>query len=441
MKPLIIIFTKTIEKILIKLDKGSSFPGKIALKLNKNITSYFKLPKKIIFVTGTNGKTSTAGIIANIYTQNGYKVAHNSKGSNLENGIVSCLIANSNPFGKIKKDILVLEIDERYFKKVINYIKPNYLVISNLSRDQPPRNGHFDIVFNDINNYLTDDIHLILNCDDPQVVKFGLNPNQKVTYYGLAKTKNSKKENKYNPFDMAFCPKCNKRLIFDYFHYENLGNYRCSNCNFKRPNPEFEAQLIDDTHFKINDNIITMDSNAFYNVYNLTAGFAVTSVTKLEDKNIVKALNNLSLDFDRLETFEVDNKKGAIILSKNENSVSYNQSLDYINNQPNHKTIVIGFINVSRRYRFNDLSWLWDINFEKLNNTSIHNIICVGPFAYDIATRLKYAEISEKRILVCENENELLNTIKKYGQENIYNLIGFEMETILKKQIKEDVTC
>ncbi len=436
MKPLIILFTKGMGKILNLVGKGTSFPGKMALKLNKNIITYFKLPKTIIFVTGTNGKTSTTGIIANIYAQNGYKVAHNAQGSNLENGILSSLIANSNLFGKIKKEALILEIDERYIKKVINYLKPNFLIIGNISRDQPPRNGHFDIVFNDINNFLPKDVHLILNSDDPQVARFGLKRGRKITYYGLAKTQESKKEKDFNLFDIVYCPKCKKQLIFDYFHYGNVGKYECSNCKFKRPNPDFEATIIDDKHFQINNHIIKTNTQALYNVYNLTASYVTACLAKIEEEKIEQSLNNLSLGFNRLETFNIDNKKGIIIISKNENNVSYNQSLDYISKQPLDKTIVIGFNSVSRRYHYNDLSWLWDINFEKLNNLSVSNIICVGPFAYDLATRFKYAGIIEKRIIICEDSKELLTTIKKHSKESFYNLLCFDMEAILKKQIK-----
>ena len=101
MKPLIIIGTKIMEKLLNMIGRDL-FYLEIALKLNKNIMSYFKLPKITIFITGTTGKTSISGILTSMYKSNGYKVANNSKGSNLEWGVLTCLIANSNPFGKIK---------------------------------------------------------------------------------------------------------------------------------------------------------------------------------------------------------------------------------------------------------------------------------------------------------------------------------------------------
>ncbi|MDD2181490.1 MAG: MurT ligase domain-containing protein, partial [Bacilli bacterium] len=378
MKLLIIMMSKFSGILLNKLGRGSVFPGELALKFNKNIMSYFKLPKTTIFITGTTGKTSISGILTNVYNQNGYTVANNSKGSNLELGVLTCLINNSNMFGKITKDILVLEVDERYVKKVIKYIKPNYFIINNLSRDQLARNGHYDIVWDDINNQITDDIHLVLNSDDPLVSKFSLNHKGKITYYGLSKTKHSKKKNNLNNLDIMYCPKCSKRLTFDYFHYGNLGNFKCSSCDFTRPNPDFEAKLIDDYSFKIDNEIIKMNNSALYNVYNLSASYATAVISNVPKEGIVNALNNLSLKIKRLDKFDVDNKECILLLSKNETPVSYNQSLDYISKQDNDKTVVIGFNNVSGRYDLKDLSWLWDINFELLNDKSINKIICVG---------------------------------------------------------------
>ncbi|MDD2518873.1 MAG: MurT ligase domain-containing protein [Bacilli bacterium] len=437
MKAFTILIAKMCGMLLGRIGRGSVLPGEIAIKINKNILSYFKLPKITVFVTGTTGKTSISGILTNMYTQNGYKVANNMKGSNLEWGIITCLIMNSNLKGQIKSDVLVLEVDERYVKKVIRDVKPNYFIINNLSRDQLARNGHFDIVWNDINNQITDDIHLVLNSDDPLVTKFGINHNGKKTYYGLSKTKYSKKTVDINNLDVMYCPKCNRHLTFDYFHYGNLGNYRCEHCDFKRPNPDFEAKLINNFSFKVDGQIINMNNPALYNVYNLLASYATAIITGIHKLDAVSALNNLSLKIKRVDKFMVDNKECTILLSKNETPISYNQSLDYISKQERDKTVIIGFNNVSGRYDLKDLSWLWDINFELLKSDSVKKVICVGNFSYDIATRLKYADIDEKKIIIYEDSSELLEAIKKHGNKFVYCIFYFDMEKVFKRLLKE----
>lgn len=435
MRIITIIIAKLSGFILKKMGRGSSFPGELALFLNKNILKHFKLPKTTIFITGTTGKTSTAGTLYNIYKQSGYKVGNNSKGSNLDSGVLSCLIDNSNIFGKINVDVLVLEVDERYVKKIIKHIKPNYFIINNLSRDQLARNGHTDIVWNDINDYITDDIHLILNADDPMVVKFSLNHKGLITYFGLKQTNDSAFAIK-NDLDMAYCPVCSTKLNFDYFHYANLGSYSCPNNDFGRPVPQFEAELINHTKFKLDDIEITMNNSALYNVYNLSAAYTAAIINKVPKGKVTSAINNLSLRNKRFDTFMIDDKECTMLISKNETPISYNQSLEYIQKQKHKKTVVIGFKNISGRYNLKDLSWLWDINFELLNDSSIKNIVCLGNFAYDIAVRLKNGNIDENKIIIDTDPNNVLKLIKQQTTKNIYCLFYFDVEKIFKSLIE-----
>lgn len=427
-----LLIVKPIQKLLKMRGRGTSIPGSIALKLNKNIFKHFKLPDITICVTGTTGKTSISGTLASIYKQAGYKVIHNVKGSNLLEGALSVLIDNSKLNGKSKNDVAIIEIDERYVKKLFKHIHPNYFIISNLSRDQLARNGHFDIVFNEIKNSITDDIHLILNVDDPIVNKFSLNHNGKTTFYGLAKTKYSTKEGPNN-LDLAYCPICHQKLSFSYFHYGNLGNYKCPNGDFKRVKPDYEAKLIDENSFKIGSDIIKMPNDALYNIYNLTACYTLGKLTNLDSSKVVETLNNLSLKVKRVNTFKLNNLEGTLLLSKNETPVSYNQSLSYINKQKGSKTVVLGFTRISGRYNLKDLSWLYDINFESLNDESIKKIICVGPFSNDLIVRLKLAGINPKKIVTCLDPEKMLDVIKEKSIGKVYCSLYFDTEKILKR--------
>lgn len=429
-----LLIVKPIQNILKLMGRGTSIPGDIALKLNKNIMKYFKLPKTTICVTGTTGKTSICGTLNQMYLKAGYKVGHNLKGSNLLQGVLSVLIDNSKLNGKIKTDVLVLEVDERYIKQVFKYIHPNYFIISNLSRDQLARNGHFDVVFDEISHSITNDIHLVLNADDPIVNKFSLNHKTNNTFYGLAKTKVSTKSNT-NSLDLAYCPICHSKLNFSYFHYGNLGNYECPKCNFKRVKPDYEAKMIDEVNFKIGKDIIKLPNDALYNVYNLTACYTMGKLTGLDSEIIKESLNDLSLKIKRVNTFKLDNIEGTLLLSKNETPVSYNQSLSYIKKQPEPKTIVLGFTRISGRYNLKDLSWLYDINFENLNEPSVKKIICVGKFANDLVVRLKLAGVDTKKIITCFNPDEMLTTIKENKIGYIYCVLYFDAEKILKKML------
>lgn len=438
MKYLIIPLCKFIQFVLVKLGRGTSYPGKLALKLDKNILKKIDKPKTTICITGTTGKTSICGILSEIYKHANIKVGNNLKGANLKRGIVTLFLENCTLTGKMKADVLVIEVDERYVKEIFKDFTPNYFIINNLSRDQLARNGHFDLVWQEINNAITDDIHLILNADDPMIAKFAIKHKGKVSYYGMAK--NSLSVKSHNEFlDIVYCPICHKKLIFDYFHYGNLGNYHCPNNDFKRPKVEHESYYNDDFSFTIDKQKIKMNNEAIYNVYNLSASYVTALEDGIDKKIIAEALNNLSLKVKRLDTFKLGNAQGVLLLSKNETPMSYNQSLNYISKQKEDKTVIIGFDRVSGRYDLKDLSWLYDINFELLNNDSVKRIICVGPFAHDIALRLKYANIDPEIMMTYDSSSNVIDIIKEKTIGQAYCMFYFDIFYRVKDYIHKEV--
>ena len=123
--------------------------------------------------------------------------------------------------------------------------------------------------------------------------------------------------------------------------------------------------------------------------------------------------------------------------SKNENNLSYYQSIKYIVSKKGIKTIILGFDNVSRRYKYNDLSWLWDVDFEKLNDKNIDKIIVIGRFRYDVATRLDLAGIKKDKMILVDDFNNLLNIVKTTKGE-LYTMVCFDMTANILNLIKEE---
>lgn len=402
MNYIIILISKIMQKVLHVIGKGSTFPGDLALKLNRNILSYFKMPKTVIFVTGTAGKTSVSTYLSKIYLNAGYKVGYNAKGANLLGGITTTLISASKINGKCKADVLVFEVDERYVKVISKYITPNYLVITNLSRDQLARNGHHELVFDDINKAIKADTTLVLNADDPLVMQFSLNKKNNVIYYGVSKNSYSTDKNMMNTLDVAYCPLCNAKLKFDYFNYGNLGKYSCPKCEFERPTPLYEANIMDD-YIEIENSKINIYNNSLYNIYNILVSYSLTMHNGVNEELIIKTLSDSHIQGKRLDTFKYKGINSTILLSKNETPISYNQTLEYINKHDNDKTIVIGFTRISGRYNLMDTSWLYDINFELLNGDDIKTIILVGPYAYDLSVRLELAGIDKDKIKIMDD--------------------------------------
>ena len=138
-------FVYYLTSLISKLQKikggGTSFPGKVALRLKPDILGEFKIPEQRVFISGTNGKTSTANYLAEVFRQTGQSVCHNAAGANLKQGIVSSLLQNSDSSLRIKSDVLILEIDELTMLNVFPELNPQHLILTNLFTDQIDRFG------------------------------------------------------------------------------------------------------------------------------------------------------------------------------------------------------------------------------------------------------------------------------------------------------------
>lgn len=431
MKKYITIILGKITIIIGKLiGRGSSLPGDIALKLNPDIMSQFVLPKTVIAVTGSSGKGSISSMLTSIYKKCGYTVAHNTKGSNLSAGITTLLLENSTLGGKIKKDILICEVDERYTKFIFPAIKPTTVIISNITRDQPPRQGHFDLVYEEIQKALTKDMTLVLNADDPYLQKFALHHKENtIVYYGIDKNRYSYQKSKFQNLNLTYCPICHKKLEYDYYHFENLGSYHCKKCDFKRPDADYQLTDLDYNKGQMTINhlyTIQTSHNMLYAIYNVLAAFA-TAALDLKEEEIKEAICTFTNNKKLYDYYKYEDRDVFVLNNKNENSTTFNQSLLFLERyQKDIKTIVIGWKEISRRYNFDDLSWLYDIDFELLKKHNIDKIVCVGIHRYDLAVRMKYAGIDEKKILIYDHLDQAVKDIKEKTKGEIFAILNFD---------------
>lgn len=427
MKSLIILINKIIYIIGKCVKRGSSLPGKIALKLDKNILNKVKLPDNIIMVTGSNGKTSTTELICRVLKENGYNVGTNKEGSNQTEGVTTMILNACNLRGQVKKDVLVIESDERYLKNTTKYIKPKYLVVTNLYRDQMTRNGHPEFIYDKIKEAITDDIHLILNSNDPLSSLYGYK-RDKVTYFGIEKNELDTTENTSVYNDCKYCPNCKNILEYEYYHFGHIGKFECEKCGHKTQESDYTITNIDLQTGKIVINSqyqIEMNLKSTYNAYNLLTSFAVASLIGVKGENIAKSLNDYVLQNDRVQTFDLNNKEGMLLTSKHENSISYDQSLQYIVKENKPCTVVIIVDAVSRKYFTSETSWLWDIDFELLNTKCVKKIILAGKYAHDLAIRFKYTDIDKSIIEKELDLDKMMEKVKQTSEKNIYVVTCF----------------
>ncbi|MDY3757635.1 MAG: MurT ligase domain-containing protein [Bacilli bacterium] len=437
---LLIMLNKTITFIckLFKFE-GSVFPASIVRKFDKNILEKIKYPKYVVGVTGSSGKGSTTSMIAHILEVNGYKVVWNKSGSNVVNGTTTLILNNTKVFShKMDCDFLLLEMDESYIKETFSKSTLTHLVVTNITRDQPARNGEPMFILNKIFNSIDEKTHLIINSDDAFVNRLKYLHKGEVTTYGIGKTKYSLKEPISNNVDAAYCPICHENLVYKFYHYGHLGSYSCPNGDFKN-NIDIKAEKVDleKQEMVINDNIIHLNKDVFFAVYYTLAAYSLCKVIGMEEVKIIHALNDEVLESKRLKSLKYHNREVDMLESKNENNLSYLQSLNYINNYKGKKTIILGFDNVSRRYKYNDISWLYDVDFEVLDLKNIDKILCIGRFRYDVYARLRLANIDEDKLVIVDNIKNISEDLDK-TEGTIFTMVCFDMTAVLKKIFMED---
>lgn len=386
------------------------------------------------------GKTSTTELICKIFEDNGYKVGCNKEGSNLTEGVTTMILNACSLNGECKKDVLIIESDERYLRHTLKHFRPKYLVVLNLYRDQLGRNGHPELIYDIIKEAITDDIHLVLNADDPLVASYGFNRDN-VTYFGMSKNDFSTDEFVGAANDGAFCPICKEPMEYDFYHYNHIGSYKCKACGYKRVEPQHAVTSLDLPNKQLtinNKHKITMDLSSVFTAYNLLAAFAVAKLVGVKEDKIVEPLNEYVLQNGRVQKYDINGKPCTILMAKHENTVSYNQNLLHIVREKIPSTVVLILDDVSRRYFTVETAWLWDIDFELLKSDSVKKIIIGGRYVHDYTTRIEFAGVDMKKVVGFENLDDMMKEVKEKPKgDMIYLVTCFLDKTKFIARIKD----
>lgn len=412
MKSMALLVGKTISTVGKITGRGTSLPGVYARKIDADIFSKIEMPKHVIAVTGTNGKTSTANMIAKMFRDSGYRVVNNTKGANLLGGLLTTILDHTTFDFKLNADVLILEIDEATYPTFTKYITPTHLVVTNFFRDQLDRYGEMEVLVEMVNRGISTDTKLILNADDPLTALLGFkNKENAQYYYGLTRTKYSV-ETTSQVREAKFCPNCGRRLTYDYYHYSQLGYYHCL-CEFDHPETTFLAKEVnlEEKTFVVGDQKYKLNYDNLYFIYNALSAIALADLFELAYIPVQNSLYTFRVDDGRMETFRLNEYETYLNLVKNPTGL--NQTLEHIIRTQNQTPYVLFMTLNNLAADGTDTSWIWDVDFEQLAHTNLEAFYCSGIRAYDLATRLKYAGIPVDKIHVNTHIGEHLETLKK----------------------------
>jgi len=412
---------------------GSSYPGKLALKIDPKILDTLAKDYEIVVVTGTNGKTLTTALTVNILRQEFDHVLTNPTGANMEQGIVSTFLQAKAKKGQQK--FAVLEIDEASLSRVTKYIHPKLFVFTNIFRDQMDRYGEIYTTYRLIVDGAAAAPNATILCNGDSPIFNSLETVNPRKYYGFDHLPPKEQLAHYNT-DGVLCPKCHHILHYNMITYANLGDYYCPNCGFKRP--ELDVKLTKMVHmdntsaeFIIDGATYQLAVGGMYNVYNALAASAVAEHYQVAPEKIRVGLSYDEKVFGRQETIMINDKQCTLVLVKN--PVGLNQVIDMMALAP-YSFSFVSLLNANYADGI-DISWIWDGNYEALAEMEIPKAIASGDRHEDMALRLKVAGIPEDQLMEITDLNHVIETIKTLPTEHVYILATYTAVLQLRKAL------
>jgi len=414
--------------------QGSMIAGKTAVKFQKDFVKYFTNIdyNKVFFVTGTNGKSTTTNLLYHTLKISGKSVCSNVEGANMMSGVATTLIKNSNLLGKFNKEFLVLEIDERSLRNIFKVLPSKNLCISNLQKDQVQRNGDPDFIYQMFKNALSKDVTLYVNNEEVRSRSLEDYVDNSI-YFSLEK--NSKTFEKNDFYDVTCpCPKCSHKIEYEYYNIENIGKFKCTNCDYKsldKVNTFIKDVNYKDNTFKEGKDTYKVKYMNPFMLYNYALVISVCKRFKIDAKTMEEAFLSFVNPADRRETYTYHGKTIRYLRMKQENPETLQNALDTVARDKSKKAVYMGLYEIKDfKPAYNNIFYFFDCDFKKIVKTDVEKYVCFSKTAaYDTANRMIYAGVDNKKLKVYDVEDDfdlIFEDIDKLESETIYVITGMK---------------
>jgi len=381
------------------LGGGTALPGLLALRLDPALLPRLAagLGQGALLVTGTNGKTTTARLLAGMARAAGLRPVANAAGSNLVRGIAAALSQAAGPDGRLgegARSLGLFEVDEATLPEAARLLSPRAVVLLNLFRDQLDRYGEVDYVaslWRGAVATLPPAAVLVLNADDPTLASLAQEARGPVLLYGLAPGPHCLPAPEHAA-DARWCPSCAGELAYQAVHYAHLGLWRCPECGLCRPAPHLEGSLDGDRLLlRLPDGAqrsLPLPLEGTYAAYDALAAVAAALALGLPWSAIEEGVAGFGGAFGRQERLTVRGRQVQVVLAKN--PAGLNQVLRTLCQRPGPLRLAL-FLNDGLADG-RDVSWIWDVDFELLSGR-VAWAVASGSRAEDLALRLHYARL------------------------------------------------
>jgi lipid II isoglutaminyl synthase (glutamine-hydrolysing) len=419
---------------------GTSLPGKVLLRMEPHAIRDLaaRLPNGSAVISATNGKTTTAAMVASILERSGTRLVHNRAGANMAGGVASALLTGRGDAG-------LFEVDEFWLDKVVPDLRPRALLLANLFRDQLDRYGELETIADRWAQVVrTSDTPLVLNADDPTIADLGKRPgpsaksSQNVTYFGV-EDDGVRLPGLPHASDAKHCRRCGRPYVYDAVYLGHLGRYHCPTGDSTRPAPDVAAEEVELRGVKSaaftlrtpdGTRRVELPLPGLYNVYNALAAAALALRLGASLDDVVAGLQAVSPAFGRAETVHLGGRDLSILLVKN--PAGANEVVRTLALEPGEQD-VLGVLN-DRTADGRDVSWVWDADFEVLA-PHLRRFVCAGTRAPELAVRLKYAGVPPDRLVVEPDLRRALDAAVAAGDGALYAIPTYTAMLELREEL------
>lgn len=404
--------------------QGVTMAGKLALKIDPDILRNLagQVREKIFVVCGTNGKTTTNNLLCSAVESEGKKLVCNHTGSNMLMGVAAAFVLAAKWNGRLDADYACIEVDEASTVKVFPHFKPDYMILTNLFRDQLDRYGEIDITMKLLDRAMkmAPDMTVVVNGDDALSAYLAMESGNPYVTYGISEKVFDEQDTR-EIREGRFCKRCGARLEYDFYHYSQIGVYHCPSCGFARPPIDFDASHIRMDHgleFEVEGRHIAANYRGFYNIYNILAAYSAARSAGMELKKFDRVLSDFNPQNGRNEVFAI--KGSRVLLNLAKNPAGFNQNISAVMEDPDSKDLII-VINDNAQDG-TDISWLWDVDFDRFAAENIRSITVSGIRCQDMRLRLKYVDIPSE--LIPDVRTAITRRLED-GCGNLYVLVNY----------------
>jgi UDP-N-acetylmuramyl tripeptide synthase len=427
---------------------GTSLPGKVLTRMDPHAIGHLagRLERGSVVISATNGKTTTAAMVASILARTGTSLVHNRAGANMAGGVASALAAAARRGGRsVAGDLGLFEVDEFWLGPVSEELQPRAMLLGNLFRDQLDRYGELETIaerWADVVAARGTRTRLVLNADDPLVADLGRG-RPEALYFGVDDDSLALPELQHAS-DSKHCRRCGHAYVYDAAYLAHLGHYHCPNCGQRRPEPAVVGRAVElrgirsaaftlraggETHR------IELPLPGLYNVYNALGAAALCLALDVPLPAIVAGLAAVEPAFGRAETVQLAGRPTSILLVKNPagtNEVLRTLALE------GEQLELFGVLN-DRIADGRDVSWVWDADWEVIA-PHVRRMTCSGTRAAELALRLKYAGVDPQRLDVVEDTEAGLDRALSAGaaSEPLYAVPTYtallELQDLLRRR-------